>query len=221
MYNDVKPQRILVYRDGVSEGSFSRVQACEIQSIRNGYTQFVQELNGGEKAVNQHSCGCKSGCVFCGPLITFVACMSRNNAKIVPADDTDGIISRSGASNVHSGTCVDSTITDTMSNLNLTSANDDAVDAVASKTKMKESGLIYSEPDGKGYDFLLTAHGAGLGTSKPVHYRIILNENAVYRPQGPATPLTKDMLERATYEMSFQYSTATKVSIYVTFDFYQ
>ena len=79
----------------------------------------------------------------------------------------------------------------------------------------KESYVCYSEPGGGtgggGFDFLLTSHGAGLGTSKPVHYRVILDENAVIAPAGGATPLTKRALEQATYEMSFQYSTATKV----------
>ena len=49
------------------------------------------------------------------------------------------------------------------------------------------------------------------GTSKTVHYRTILNENAVYSPSSRGTPLTKRKLEEMTYHMSFQYSTASKV----------
>lgn len=59
--------------------------------------------------------------------------------------------------------------------------------------------------------FLLTAHGGLKGTSKPVLYRTLLNENE--RPTDEdETPLTQENLERLCYHMSFQYTTATKVS---------
>jgi hypothetical protein len=201
------PKRILVYRDGVSEGSFPRVQAWEVQSIRKGYNDFAKER---DLLDPDRSCGCTSGgCMFCGPLITFVACMSRNNVKIVPSKPGEGV-----KRNVHSGTCVDSTVIDNLTNLKLFDNDTKSIQ------EMKKRGYLYTEPDGSGYDFLLTAHGGGLGTSKPVHYRIILNENGVFRPNDTnktATPLTKSKLEQATYEMSFQYSTATKVSIFLLF----
>ena len=59
--------------------------------------------------------------------------------------------------------------------------------------------------------FLLTAHGGLKGTSKPVLYRTLLNENEYHRPSNQAaTPLTREKLERLVYHMSFQYTTATK-----------
>ena len=59
--------------------------------------------------------------------------------------------------------------------------------------------------------FLLTAHGGLKGTSKPVLYRTLLNENE--RPSDEdETPLTQENLEHLIYHMSFQYTTATKVS---------
>ena len=45
------------------------------------------------------------------------------------------------------------------------------------------------------------------GTSKPVYYRVLLNEN--FSPNG-GTPLSSDVLQRITYHMTFQYGTATK-----------
>jgi hypothetical protein len=140
---------------------------------------------------------CKNkGCLFCCPLITYVVCMTRNNIKMVPSDGV-------GSENVWSGTCLDEVIMDvqnltvTPSKINPSSANH----------------IIYTEPQGKGYDFILVAHGGRMGTSKTVHYRCILNENAVWRPSSPkATPLQKSDLELLTYQMSFQYSTASKVS---------
>lgn len=38
----------------------------------------------------------------------------------------------------------------------------------------------------------------------------MLNENAVYRPGGNCTPLTKEKLQLCTYFQSYQYGTATK-----------
>lgn len=59
--------------------------------------------------------------------------------------------------------------------------------------------------------FLLTAQGGLKGTSKPVLYRTLSNENENHRPSNEAaTPLTREKLERLIYHMSFQYTTATK-----------
>lgn len=180
------PLRIVVYRDGVSEGSFSRVQQCEIESIRKGYSDFINQT--GFKDI-----GTKVP-------VTFVACMSRTNVKIVPSNPHEGV-----KNNVHSGTCVDSVVTDRMTDLQLHGNKSE-------DSSTMEDHYIYSEPGGAGYDFLLTAHGGLKGTSKPVHYRIILNENAVWHPKhSNGTALTKVDLEQMTYEMCFQYQTATKV----------
>lgn len=43
-----------------------------------------------------------------------------------------------------------------------------------------------------------------------MYYRVLWNENYVFRATGDATPLTKDVLQKLTYYMSFDYATATK-----------
>lgn len=48
------------------------------------------------------------------------------------------------------------------------------------------------------------------GTSKPIYYRVILNENAVWKPDAHASPLSREILQMITYHMAFQYGTATK-----------
>lgn len=50
-------------------------------------------------------------------------------------------------------------------------------------------------------DFLLTAQGGLKGTSKPVFYRPLVNENP---------SLNRDVLESVVYGLSFYYGTATK-----------
>ena len=190
LHNKFLPKRILVYRAGVSEGAFSRFRIDEIKSIKKGYKNFVRR---GHNGVDECSNNCDSGCVHCCPAITFVACMTRNNVKIVPANPSDGVgIGRNKDKfNVHSGTVVDSVIVD------------------AEEEQGSEGAKLYSEKGDGGYDFLLIAHGSGKGTSKPVHYRMIMNENAGHKRDG-GSKLSKELLEQATYEMSFQYSTATK-----------
>jgi hypothetical protein len=192
------PKRMLIYRDAVSPGSFDRVRRLEIQSIRRGYLEFEREnrTNGSVEPCNH----CDSvGCHFCCPPITFVVCSTRNNVRMVPMETRDA------PKNVYSGACIDNMIID-MSNLQ--------VAPEYSETEQKEMSskrsLIYTETKPNGYDFILVAHGGGLGTSKPVHYRCILNENAVWRASSSSSPLLKETLELITYQMSYQYSTAAK-----------
>lgn len=43
-----------------------------------------------------------------------------------------------------------------------------------------------------------------------MYYRVILNENAVWRPNSKCSPLTREELQICTYHQSYQYGTATK-----------
>ena len=62
-----------------------------------------------------------------------------------------------------------------------------------------------SENENNAFDFLLTPQGGLKGTSKPMHYRVLLNENA-----NAAKPLTKQILYNIVYAMSFQCESAPK-----------
>ncbi len=179
---------VKIFADGVADGSFTRVQTQEIQSIRNAFLKFKVEMKGGSSDGPAN--------IFNTVPITFIVCHTKNNLKIVPKGGEEG-------QNVWSGTVLDKIITD-MQTLEVTPAPKDLKESPSGQ-------LIYTEPDEKGYDFVLVAHGGRMGTSKTVHYRIILNENAVWRTVN-GKPLTKPVLELLTYHMSFQYSTASKVS---------
>ena len=118
------------------------------------------------------------------PPITFVVCQTGNSLKVVPANERDGV--GRGGKNVHTGTCIDT-------------------DIISAPLDIEEQNMkSYG-----GYDFVLVAQGSGKGTSKPVQYKCILNENAIANTYG-GSPLTRDFLERATFELSYLYSTATK-----------
>jgi len=190
-HNIFFPKRILMYRDGVSDGNFPRVYAQEILGIKKGCIDFFSavrpEFNGRT------------------PPITCVVCQTQHSIRVVPAQV------RESNKNVFSGTCVDSTImSPTATQLNATRN----VDRDATKF------TLFEESNSEGYDFLLTAHGGLKGTSKPVYYRTILNENAVWKVDGPCTPLTREKLQLATYHQSFQYGTASKAVRSVPVCFY-
>ncbi|KAG0020067.1 Eukaryotic translation initiation factor 2C [Podila clonocystis] len=80
-----KPERILVYRDGISEGQFSTVLKNEVASLRAGCRRLDVKYN---------------------PKVTFVIVQKRHHARFFPMNSQGA--DRSG--NCQSGTCVDTTI---------------------------------------------------------------------------------------------------------------
>eukprot|EP00559_Dactyliosolen_fragilissimus_P005779 CAMPEP_0184858258 /NCGR_PEP_ID=MMETSP0580-20130426/3389_1 /TAXON_ID=1118495 /ORGANISM="Dactyliosolen fragilissimus" /LENGTH=1354 /DNA_ID=CAMNT_0027354333 /DNA_START=16 /DNA_END=4080 /DNA_ORIENTATION=+ len=196
LFNGVSPQRVLIYRDGVSEGTFDRAKMHEIQAIRTALYEYQLEQRGEATSCPKE---CNSGCAFCCPPITYVVCMTQHTVRLVPSSAQDGF-----KNNVFSGTCLDHTIMDFKNKLAL---NEEEKVATDDSQHLK----LFSERDSDGYDFLLTAQGGLKGTSKPIFYRVILNENVVWAPKDcGGSPLTKAKLEELTYHMSYQYSTATK-----------
>ena len=80
-----KPERILFYRDGVSEGQFQEVQNREVQQIRDACLTLDKSYR---------------------PTITFVVVQKRHHARFFPMEPRDA--DRSG--NCQPGTVVDSNI---------------------------------------------------------------------------------------------------------------
>jgi len=189
------PQRVIVYRDGLSDGSFSEAEG-EIQAVR----QAFYDLN----TTNSHARACslcnKKGCLYCTPAITYVIAQNDHGIKMVPSNNSEGFQTR-GAANVHSGTCLDHTITGGMQNL---AVKDETLPpAYCFPTVARNTSV--------GFDFLLTAQGGLKGTSKPVYYRVLRNENLFFCGERDArTSLTRDKLEKLTYHLSFLYTTASK-----------
>ena len=82
-------------------------------------------------------------------------------------------------------------------------------DDTASVRELNSPRKVYFGPSGPSYDFLLTAQGGLKGTSKPIYYRVRLNENAVWGPRG-CTALTKENIANCTHQMCYKYGSATK-----------
>jgi hypothetical protein len=175
------PKRIIIYRNGSSEGNFEEIRQTEVASIRSAFAKLRQDHH-------MDPCpdpGCKKtvGCKFCTPIMTFVVALSQHNIRMVPeVIDMKGKTTR----NVLSGTCLDNTITAYWDSQGL------AIEAASETEKdmSKHAGLNVFEVEStytQGFDFLLTAHGGLKGTSKPILYRVILNENFVWKPDSEKT----------------------------------
>jgi len=84
----VKPQRIIFYRDGISEGQFYQVMMYEVDAIKKACLEL-------EKGYN--------------PTVTYVVCQKRHHTRLFVQNPRDG--DRSG--NVPAGTVVDQGVTST------------------------------------------------------------------------------------------------------------
>ena len=142
------------------------------------------------------------GCLFCTPRITFVVAQNEHNIRVVPAIPPRNPDPRK-PENVPSGTVVDSKIMGFRNGMDLSSDNSgETTTRLSDGTSLQ----VFSSTRQDSIDFLLTAQGGLKGTSKPVYYRCLLNENSVYGVDGypEAKPLSKRMLEKITYHMAFQ-----------------
>lgn len=204
------PLRVLVFRDGLSDGSFDRVRMHEVPHIRKAFYEIYsdkQRENSNWECENHLECQ-KKGCIFCTPLITYVASQTQHNIRIAPETPVQN--GRRMDLNVPSGTCLDHTIIDFKDSLRISTES-----VPRGEISPDNLVLISDSNSSTGFDFLLTPQGGLKGTSKPVYYRTVYNENAVWKPiSGVSTPLDKDKLENLVYHMSFQYGSATKVSKY-------
>ena len=134
-----KPQRLLIYRDGVSEGQAQQVLEAEVKAIQDS----CRELEPTYK-----------------PDITFISCQKRHHTRFFPQ----------GSTNDRSGNCLAGTVVDT--------------------------DVVHPEA----YDFYLLSHAGLQGTSRPTHYRVLLDENNI----GP------DELQALTYNFSYLYTKCTR-----------
>lgn len=139
--NGLKPESIIMYRDGVSEGQFTDVLAVEYSGIRKA----CLELGNGTY----------------NPPITFIVVQKRHHTRLFPENDSDA----DNSGNVNPGTIVDTSIT-----------------------------------SADGFDFFLNSHAGLKGTSRPTHYRVLVDENN-YGPDG---------LEMMTYWLCYLYCRCTR-----------
>eukprot|EP00548_Thalassiothrix_antarctica_P021134 CAMPEP_0194179776 /NCGR_PEP_ID=MMETSP0154-20130528/13179_1 /TAXON_ID=1049557 /ORGANISM="Thalassiothrix antarctica, Strain L6-D1" /LENGTH=790 /DNA_ID=CAMNT_0038895255 /DNA_START=366 /DNA_END=2738 /DNA_ORIENTATION=+ len=198
-YN-IFPNRVLVYRNGSSEETFGELMESEVLVIRQAFYDLIQKLQprgwtssiGNDKPSHLNT-----------PIITYIVAVSQHNIRVVPAVEA---FKKGGRQimNVPSGTCVNHTITDYL----------DGERSALPKEAVEGGANVFEPSDYDGFDFLLTSQGGLKGTSKPIFYRTIYNENYVWKPEkedsSRVTQLTKQKLQQITYSMTFQYGTATK-----------
>lgn len=96
------------------------------------------------------------------------------------------------------------------SNHNIVQAPNDDADSIKNNVP---SGTVVSNIFSGDYlfDFLLTSQGGLKGTSKPLYFKVLVNENAKRtKSNDDSNILTNEKLENLTYQLGFQYGKATK-----------
>ncbi|CAI5503764.1 unnamed protein product [Closterium sp. Naga37s-1] len=138
--NKMGPQRIIVFRDGISESQFPTVGATELQAFRKAFELM----------------GRKVGNPSFRPTITYIVAQKRNNVRFLPSQ---------GDRNVQPGTIVDKDVTHPFF-----------------------------------FDFYMVSHKGLLGTSRPVHYHVLHDENG----------FTADEIQQLTHSLCYNYGRCTR-----------
>jgi hypothetical protein len=200
LHNKCMPDRVVVFRGGVADTNFDAIIDTELKAIRQGLFDVVSSRVDDFECLNQSVCQ-KKGCLFCTPLITFSVGQSDNVPRVVPSERPT-----TKSKNVPSGTCVDKLIMPFQNGMQLATSEDKIPREKPAGTNMQ----LFEVINDTGFDFLLVGHGGLKGTSKPIFYRTIWNENFVWRKNEASTQLTKEKLELCANCMNFQYGTASK-----------
>ncbi|KAF9435066.1 hypothetical protein BGZ76_006969, partial [Entomortierella beljakovae] len=135
-----KPQRILFYRDGVSEGQFAEVLKTEIASIRVACSRLDVNYK---------------------PALTFVVVQKRHHTRFFPMKPNEG----DQLGNCHPGTVIDTDIVHPFE-----------------------------------FDFYLQSQAGLLGTSRPAHYYVLMDDNN----------FSPDELQDLTYKLCHLYARCTR-----------
>lgn len=138
-----KPQRVIFYRDGLSEGQFGGVALTEIRSIKRAFAKLE---NVREQEVKVP--------------VTYIAVQKRHHIRMFPMPNEGD---KNG--NVLAGTVIDQEITHPYE-----------------------------------FNFYMCSHGSLLGTSRPAHYYVLMDENG----------LSSDKVQQMTYELCYLFGRATR-----------
>ncbi|KAK3226875.1 hypothetical protein Dsin_006737 [Dipteronia sinensis] len=135
-----KPQRIIFYRDGISEGQFSQVLLCEMDAIHKACQSLEESYL---------------------PPVTFIVVQKRHHTRLFPSN---------AAQTDKSGNILPGTVVDT----------------------------VICHPSE--YDFYLCSHAGIQGTSRPVHYHVLHDENK----------FTANSLQTLTNNLCYTYARCTR-----------
>ncbi|CAG8624943.1 1984_t:CDS:2 [Funneliformis caledonium] len=135
-----KPESMLLYRKGISEGQFEQFLDLEIEAVR---------------------AACASLDANYKPSITFVVIQKRHHTRLFPVDKKDS----DNTGNCPVGTVVESTITHPFE-----------------------------------FDFYLQSHAGTRGTSRPMHYYVLYDENR----------FNADSLQTLSYNLCYSFARCTR-----------
>jgi eukaryotic translation initiation factor 2C len=135
-FSKKKPSKIIIYRDGVSEGQFLKVMQAELAAVHVGCNEVEDNYK---------------------PNVTFIINQKQHNTRLIPSNCDP----RDRDQNIPPGTVVDNTIV---------------------------------HPNE--FDFFLCSHQGIQGTSKPVHYHVLHDDNK----------LSSDTIQQLTFQMAHLYA---------------
>ncbi|KAJ1956064.1 hypothetical protein IWQ62_005395 [Dispira parvispora] len=138
-----QPERIIFYRDGVSETQFSQMCDAEVNAIKQACCKAFGDPNYKAK-------------------VTFITCQKRHHIRF---NSTQAQFRDPKSQNAPAGTVVDQGVTHPY-----------------------------------GYDFYLQSQGGLQGTSRPVHYTVLVDENS----------LSPDELQGLTNELCYLFPRCTR-----------
>ncbi|XP_024535988.1 protein argonaute 1B [Selaginella moellendorffii] len=153
------PERIIYYRDGVSEGQFEAVLRSEYESLQRACSALGWSGGPPEQAEKRSKQPSK------GPKITFIVVQKRHHTCFFPATKPTG-----KNQNISPGTIVDK---------------------------------VVCHPTN--FDFYLCSHQGIKGTSRPVHYHVLKDENG----------FTANEIQQFTHDLCYLYSRCTRAVSYV------
>jgi hypothetical protein len=169
----------------------------EMKGVREGYSAAKP----GENNCTHYD---KRGCHHCCPLITCLVAQggggAKHNIRIVPAD-------RANKKNVPSGTSVDSRELLLPQNPEAQLYERALRDGIDMGGRDRDGIELFEIKNDSSSDFFLIPQGGIKGTWNGVYYRVIMNKNGVLRNKIALTAsvLTKDILQRLIYSLSFIY----------------
>lgn len=139
VHNETFPQRVLIYRNGSSDGDFDKIREREIEPMRLGLLEAIRE----ESAEN-----------WCPP-ITYVVCQTQHSICMTPRMGHEDV------NNVWSGTCVDD-----VEIMDYQDGQLIATKGIDRNSPPSQKLTLFEDVEENGYDFILTSHGGLKGTSK-------------------------------------------------------
>ncbi|KAI9004613.1 Piwi domain-containing protein [Gaertneriomyces semiglobifer] len=180
--NKMPPARIIFFRDGVSEGEFDTTAPLEINAVYQAATKCSASYK---------------------PAVTYVSCQKRHHTRFFPDAAAPVSTGRGGSAAGRGGRGGGSG-----GRGGYGGANGGSGGAISYPYDNIPPGTVVDQTITSPtlFDFYLCSHAGLKGTSRPVHYQVLHDDNK----------LTQNDLQKLAYELCYLYGKATRSVSIVT-----